>query len=78
MALHFRNFDKDANSETDNVEIQDNFASLKNGTENLKTNVQLSICTRIPKVILHRISPTSFKKRYLKKIISKFNKYFTI
>ncbi|XP_043668841.1 condensin-2 complex subunit D3-like isoform X3 [Vespula pensylvanica] len=57
-----RNFDKDANMETDNVEIQDNLRSLKTGTENLKTNVQLSICTRIPKVILHRISPTSFKK----------------
>ncbi|XP_047352140.1 condensin-2 complex subunit D3-like isoform X3 [Vespa velutina] len=61
-----RNVDKDANTETDDVEIQDNLASLKNGTENLKTNVQLSICTRIPKVILHRISPTSFKKRYSK------------
>nr|XP_050850424.1 condensin-2 complex subunit D3-like isoform X3 [Vespula vulgaris] len=57
-----RNFDKDANMETDNVEIQDNLRSLKTSTENLKTNVQLSICTRIPKVILHRISPTSFKK----------------
>ncbi|KAL2727295.1 condensin-2 complex subunit D3-like isoform X1 [Vespula squamosa] len=52
-----RNVDKDANIETDNVDIQNNLALLKNGTENLKTNVQLSIGTRVPKVILHRISP---------------------
>ncbi|KAK2584527.1 hypothetical protein KPH14_006897 [Odynerus spinipes] len=56
-----RNFGKDTHVET-NSEMQENSTSLKTGIENLENNVQLSICDRIPKVILHHISLTSFER----------------
>ncbi|KAI4496113.1 hypothetical protein M0802_007980 [Mischocyttarus mexicanus] len=62
MNQYKKNVDKDANMETDNVEIHKNLVSQKNNAENLKTNIQLSICNRIPKVLLHRISPTALKR----------------
>ncbi|XP_043500715.1 condensin-2 complex subunit D3-like [Polistes fuscatus] len=62
MDQYKKNVDKDVNMETDNVEIYENLASHKNGTKNLETSIQFSICNRIPKVILHRISPAALKR----------------